>query len=1620
MARVSSTSGKWLADGGCSLHMTRVKESFCSFESLPEPVIIWMANGDQIKATGKGKVRVRVHDGQSWSEALLHDVHYVPDLGCENLFSEGQAMDRFGYRIHKTTAHMYVNDGHKCMLMGDRDEGGLWVLRMETVTHHANIAAKQGIKVWHERLGHAGRKKLLRMLHNNTAEGMTMDGDEEFDCDGCAQGKLTRKPAPPVAPHHRCKQPGASLSVDLCSMPDESISGFLHFLLVKDEASCYRCIYFLRTKEAAEVLKWLKVHVTKTENQTGVRVKRLRSDNGREFDNELVRSFLEEKGIAYETTVSYSPYMNGLVERDNRTVQEMVRCMMHTAKLPPSLWAELALTAVYLMNRLPNRDEKMSPHELWHKEKPSVSHLRIIGSRVHVLIPRIKRSKLESVSWTGRLVGYGNSTKFYRVWRQEDNTVSVVKDVKIVEEHVSNSTAMLPFSESDEANKHGTEERAKQEEEREEQRVQQQQKERIRGSDPDFKGHAAATPLKMQLRSRKAVVNYRDYSSSDSDDGAQFNDAHEQLSSDTAHATHHDDDAGTSGTANIALLSSTDAGIPSSFADAMSSPDAKKWAEAMKEEMQSHAKHQTWTLVKLPVGRRAVGCRWVFAHKRDREGNITRYKARLVAKGFLQREGLDFLETFAPVIRYESLRLLLSVAAQQSLCLTQFDVSTAFLYGTLKEEIFMTQPEGHDDGSGRVCRLIKGLYGLRQSPRAWNENMHETLTTMGFQQLTADACVYKKSSSRHPILLSLFVDDGMLFTVTQKEAEDVISELQQQYKITLSPANKYIGLEIDRANSGEIVISQSQFVADLLSRFGLDDGQVSKVKTPAAGTLLSHSMSPSDDDEVIKTQMKDVPYREAVGSLLFTACVSRPDIAFATGRAAQFQTNPGPEHWKGVKRVMRYLRGTADMSIAYSKTDALTLEAYADSSGCEENGKSTAGVVIAVNGSPVHWFSRLQQSVSLSTTECEYQAMTEATKEISWIRLFLEEIGLVQQQPTMLFNDNQSAVSLSQSEDVNRRSKHIIRRLHYLREEQKQGTLQTQFKPTDEMPADVLTKPLSLAAHTRCLEQMNMKRKSERGLKWKALLMCLLILHDASLCHALWDPHPQILWRESKKPLVNGVELVRVDADILSPCHMYQQLTTANESHVQQLQEWCSQSFEREIMARLKNMDQQTHVRERRMPAVAAAGLAFLASIPGVGWVAAAVAVVVVAGVACYFSLSSRITDNHDLVMRLESDVAAMRANEKKLREFTEKAQKDIDALAVKHNLLSDSFISLKHDLASLITQTADFSSRFAVMGEMIEDSISRWKEGRVTDKLFRVLNLSLPCGARCPTSLMEPVTWERHGQRLSLLLAAPLLDLDSVLMTADPFDLLVTKGEQTCTLTYAGPVDVSLSLNSTLSCGVRHVDNVYHELMTSANEFACNTHTNTSLWRESNCTRTPVLNPQIKRAALTNVIYCKHMHISIDNQKDQPCPDYPFSLSAKLSFRINNYTFKGKETNLFVEQEFVLKQQTRINQQLMPGLNPFHVETKSGSVDLTWQETGSSGSDSVHWTLVCLLITALVAIALLLLLLLYKKSSKQTRDGHADSGPEDSTQHAQGQGVNVAVSFSDLLRAKSTTNLTG
>lgn len=388
----------------------------------------------------------------------------------------------------------------------------------------------------------------------------------------------------------------------------------------------------------------------------------------------------------------------------------------------------------------------------------------------------------------------------------------------------------------------------------------------------------------------------------------------------------------------------------------------------------------------------------------------------------------------------------------------QFDIKTAFLYGELDEDVYMQPPEGTNINPNLVCKLKKSLYGLKQAPKCWNKKFDNFLKEFGFEQCKADKCVYSGKINTIKVLLILFVDDGLIISKNKSVLNVVLEKLKGEFEITISELNYFVGLEIKRNRDLKtIFIHQNNYIEQIVERFNLKEAKSASIPADPHTTLTKKN----DDEE----GSIEFPYREAVGCLIFAAIATRPDISYATAICSRFLENPTNAHCNAVKQIFRYLKNTSNYGIEYNGKfeESNKLIGYSDSDFANDpdTRKSISGYVFKINDGAITWSSQRQQIVTLSTTEAEYVAAAHATKEATWLRQMLYDIGEEQETPTTINIDNQSAIRLVKNNEFHKRTKHISVKFHFIREKYENKEITVKYVETDKQVADLMTKALS-------------------------------------------------------------------------------------------------------------------------------------------------------------------------------------------------------------------------------------------------------------------------------------------------------------------------------------------------------------------------------------------------------------------------------------------------------------------------------------------------------------------------------------------------------------------------------
>jgi hypothetical protein len=1054
------SASHWYLDSGASEHFSPHRHLFETFKELSQPCEITTAEGTTVMGTGIGSITLSAVTNDTVNTLHLNNVIYAPKMDS-NLLSAITLYDR-GYEISMNPKKgvEILKDG--AIVANAVREGKLFKLRILSGSQAHAATSAESIRLWHHRLVHLGEDNVYKL--EKMATGMKLDGSTSVGvCSLCLEGRQTRQPS--HQPSDKINEPLDLIHSDMSGQISPTSSGGANYYATfTDDATRMSYIAPMETKSAAEMLDKFKEFKAEVENQLGRKIKRLRTDGGGEYKRAFGK-YLKENGIIHERTVPYSPDQNGVSERANRTIMDRARAILAETGLPKILWMEIAAAVVYLKNRSPTRSLKgQTPYEAWFGRKPSLSHLKILGTHAYIHIPEEKRVKLDSHSHVGQLVGYGDTANQYRLWDHIRKDVVVARDV-IFDEHLPALQPAVLTSEPVVLDE-----------------IRVLPDPSVPASSPTPSDNsAAATTTTVVIDNdgnEPAEEEYIPMASGTSGDTVLL----EPRKGKGQRQQKYDEiDWSKPAMKKTARLARTTvASEPSSFTEAVNHPmHSKQWEQAILDEYNSLVKNKTWTLTTLPVGRKAISCKWVFKHKTDEKGDVVRFKARLVARGFSQVYGIDYMDTFAPVAKLASLRILLAIAAAEDLEIYQMDVVTAFLIPDLDEEIYMAQPEGFETNEGLVCKLQKGLYGLKQSARIWNARLRQHLKSLGFQQSSCDPCIYINSTSG--IIVAVWVDDLIILGKDINSIDKVKEGLRAEFEMKdLGELQYFLGIQVQRDRSNRrLHINQSGYISSILERFEMEDSK--PASTPiATGTTLHKA---TDGDALVDIK----PYQSLVGSQMYAMLCTRPDIAYAISQISQHSSAPTTTHQSTGKRGFRYLNATSTMGITYDGSHGLELEAYCDADyAASEGRKSTMAFLFKLAGAAVSWMSKLEPTVAISSTEAEYMALLQAVKESIWIQRFLKELGRysVVKNSDRIMEDNQGAIALAHNPEYHARTKHIDVQYHFVRECVEMGKVKLVYCPTEEMVADALTKPLARDRHWSLMGKMGLQSMDEFK-KWE-------------------------------------------------------------------------------------------------------------------------------------------------------------------------------------------------------------------------------------------------------------------------------------------------------------------------------------------------------------------------------------------------------------------------------------------------------------------------------------------------------------------------------------------------------
>ena len=1109
----------WIIDSGASSHICNDKDLFVEMnEFIDNEHKIGVGNGEKVQVMGKGIVKLIVYDSKRNSVTMaLNEVLYAP--GMDGNFISFKKILRMG--------HVYDFDKDGNMAINVHKKGEILIptgsqndiitldvqgyVRKEKREENLLMVSKETgkLELWHKRLGHIGKTNLKKLIHY--VDGVDFSHDEDFNCEICAMTKMTPKPFTKSVT--KTTKPLQLIHCDIAG-PLRTPTKFFeerYAILFIDDYSHEIHVYTMKYKnEALEKFKQFRADVQKL----GFMIQCIRTDNGGEFISKVFKQFCKDNGIRQEWTIPYTPQQNGVAERTWRTLFEMTRSMLKESNLGDEWWGRAMKTAAYIKNRCltSGTDEMKTPYELCYGKKPDLSEMRIFGCQVYAHEPPVgKYYKLDNRAKPGLFMGYSENVKGTLVYLPKEDKVIISRTVKFLEnsqaqkiklfnkrlsavlDQIKDSGIKINFSklredairyqdkakvpepekkipEKNTANEHvdNTPEAAEDDraEEDEDQNEVSDEPLQINAEsyDSEEEDEETTKPTKKQQK-KKQIVKTR----------GKYN-----LRNRVIRTAFKAEDLKTSENLEETVLAAIADGNPivnnlPTPADYREASKDDNWRNAMKEEYDSLVNNDTWELVELPPGRKAIRCKWVYKIKQNSDGTIAKYKARLVAKGFTQKEGIDFNETYAPVTKMTTIKSLISIATIEEMNIKQMDFSTAFLNSDLAEEIYMVQPAGFEfegeNGRTLVCKLKRALYGLKQAGRNWNKMLDKWLKEYGFIASQIDPCLYILRRNGSILMLAVYVDDIISADNDPKLRQEFIKKIGQKFKIVdLGDAKWVLATKLERTKNGTH-LHQEKYLNDIFEKFGME--YCKEMSTPVV---------PRTDSENEAIFIDKTLYMRLVGCLIYLSVVSRPDIAYAVGKLSQKMSNPTQADWIAAKRILRYLKKDKNTGPIYAVNGSTQLVGYCDSDwgGDLETRRSTSGYVFLFGGAAISWCSKRQATVALSSAEAEYMAVCSAVQEAIYLRALLKDFGYEQNGPTTIYQDNQGSIAMSKNAIVSRRTKHIDIKYHYVREMVEAGHIKLEYLPTSEMIADCLTKPVTRNVYEQAKIEMLGNKKDFR------------------------------------------------------------------------------------------------------------------------------------------------------------------------------------------------------------------------------------------------------------------------------------------------------------------------------------------------------------------------------------------------------------------------------------------------------------------------------------------------------------------------------------------------------------
>jgi hypothetical protein len=1106
----------FILDSGTTCHIVNLTDQIFDFR-LPQPGDYIRTGNSKSWVKGYGSHPLTLTNGTKTTTIILRDVAICPDLLC-NLVSfrllrqEGIWWDT---QTDPTTLRGIEN-----RVIGTVSEMfGQWVLEYNPIqqvslhAHQITSRTKRGpqrasANLWHKRLGHPGPAAVEHLVQQT--QGVRIKGITTVQCDSCGRAKSKRQIS--RAPRTNDNGPGERLTLDFHTYENQAYTKEKSQMLITDKFSGLQWdLYFTDHRTARSIIKGLSLFILFLKNHYNISVKTIEADNEITTVKPEVERWLAAQGIIIEPSAPDTQAQNGGAERSGGVNKEKARAMRLDANLSWELWPEVTRAAVYLYNRTPNyANNWKTPYEIFFTRvafsngivtslrKPNLAHLKAYGCKAFAMTDDTHRGKsrlqrLDPKAWIGYLVGY-RSSNIYRIWIPSLGKVISTRDVVFDEDSVFDG------------------------------RIEDLRDSLMHNTLDEIATHVRNIELPTPTQPPETQSFYEDEATAESSDkqgdadppgyyqGRKIRDQYPtppstpppvallaRLMAGKPELTQQASAATVPWAA--AFIAGTQAGhvgkyrgeamdkakmkrmlanglkphrsqlppLPTYRTKLEDHPMGEMFQEAERAHLASHQEMRSWSEVPLKkiklTGQQILDCMWVYTYKLDKHHRLLKCKARLVVRGDQQRN-ITSQDTYAATLASRSFRMMMAIAAHYDMELKQYDVTNAFVHATMDREVYMKMPRGYRK-PGTILQVNKALYGLRISPLLWQKEFTTTLRAIGFQPVPHEPCCLIKDG----VIIFFYVDDIILAYHKDKvqEAQNAIKQLQDKYLFTGgNDLQWFLGMEIirDRTNR-RIQLSQSAY-SDKISR--LADKKNLRHDTPMASLELLPRKNLATLAEVNKYQRK-------IGSLLFAAVTTRPDIAFATSRLARFLANPSQDHQDAADRVLLYLQSTKQRALQLGGSKGLQIASDASFADNTQDRKSSQGYAIKLFGGLIAWKANKQDTVTTSTTEAELLALSQVAKEALFISRLLNELHVDLDTRTVTIEcDNKQTIRLV-TEEVSRlqtKLRHVDIHNHWIRQEVSNGNLQVQYVPSADMIADGLTKVLPTNKWDSFLDQLGL------------------------------------------------------------------------------------------------------------------------------------------------------------------------------------------------------------------------------------------------------------------------------------------------------------------------------------------------------------------------------------------------------------------------------------------------------------------------------------------------------------------------------------------------------------------